>query len=61
MTDPIGEVMGRKKRPESKKRRQRLRKEAARSGIGVEELRHRLEHGTGKGQVRNSQSRQENP
>jgi len=53
--------MGKKNRSESKKRRQRLRKEAARSGIGVEELRHRLQHGTGKGQVRNNQSRQENP
>jgi len=46
--------MGRKKL--SKKRRAREKKEAARSGMTVEQLRQVKEHGTGRGVKRNTQA-----
>ena len=46
--------MGRKKH--SKKRRAREKKEAARSGMTVEELRHIKQNGTGRGTKRNAQA-----
>ena len=45
-----------KKRRQTKKRAQRERKEAARHGVTVEELRTRKAGGTGRGQRRNNQA-----
>jgi|GEM_PF-5093138 len=45
-----------KKRRQTKKRAQRERKEAARSGMNVEQLRAVKAGGTGKGKTRNQQA-----